>query len=470
MNNKDLIKKYKDLKAPQVLRKKIMTDISEAPAATENPVLIKRNNFKKITTVIFAAAIMLSLVIAVTAVVLSGQNMFLFPSLGGGLFNSGDIIYMPEVVELRDNMVIESIIVYEENGENIFNMMVSHSGNFKGSGHGFKLPEENYKNIEIMFNDGTSVILDGLVSIGGGGGDGVNYDYFYQCVYEYANFPNETKFTVKNNALGLSADINLSKSSNELSVTDNGIKRVNVFSADGSAILSYNVEMLRPTLLESDNRFYDSVLYGISGDITYQNGNTTMFGTYLSSGGSYQELTEYIDYPRYKFGEARINNAEREKFNKITINQIQVTLSTDIIEDTGMPDPKDRLIIATMPEFIYTVPLPELNGRIEFETPYYLDTIGEFEIYFKAIEYKNGKLFIEVAEDGIKYNGFEDISRISLGFHGVNDSNRTSGASGIDDYFYRYEMLIGYPGSDTVDIALNQLSYTINGLWEINFN
>jgi hypothetical protein len=468
MNSEKLTEKYKGLKAPQNLREKIMADIPESPAATENPALIKRVSLKKITAVVCAAAIMLSLVIAVTAVALSGQNIFMFLSAKPTLFNSGDIIYMPEVVELSDNMAIESVIVYEENGENIFSMVISHTGSIKGNFHGFKLPEENYKNIEIMFNDGTSIMLDGLVSIGGGGGDGVTYDYFYQCVYEYENFPNETKFTVKNNALGLSADIHLSKSSNELSVTDNGIKRVNLFSADGSALLSYNVEMLRPTLLESDNRFYDSIGYTIQGDITYKNGNATTIGSYLSTFGSFKDFIDYTDYPRYKFGEARIMNAEREKFDKITINQINVTLSTDIIEDTGMPEPKDKLKVTTMPEFIYTVPLPELGGRIEFETPYYLDTIGEFEIYFEAIEYKGGKLFIEVAEDGIKYNGFEDVSRISLGFHGVNDSNRS--ASGIDDYFYRYEMSIGYPGGDTVDIALNQLSYTINGLWKINFD
>jgi hypothetical protein len=415
---------------------------------------------------------MLSLVAAVAAVALSGRNIFLFPSLTRGLYNSGDVIYLPEAVNLNDDTVIESIILYEDNGENIFNMVISHAGTLKGNGYGFKLPEENYKNIEIVFKDGTSIVLDNSNIPGGGSGDGINYDYFYQCNYEYVNFPNKTEFTVKNNDLGLSADIILSKPKDidELAITDNGIKKVNIFSANGSAILSYNVEMLHPTLLESDNRFYDGINYMINGDIIYKNGNKTTFGTYLSSSGSYKEFTEYFDYPRLKFGEAVIKNAEREVFEKITINQINVTLSTYLIEETGMPDPKDRLIITTMPEFIYTVPLPELGERIEFETPYYLDTIGEFEIYFEAIAYKDGKLFIEVAENGIKYNGFEDVSSISLWFHAANDVNRRGGARGVDGRIYMYEMQIGYPGGDTVDIALDRLSYIINGLWEINFD
>ncbi|MCL1794930.1 MAG: hypothetical protein FWG34_13820 [Oscillospiraceae bacterium] len=240
----------------------------------------------------------------------------------------------------------------------------------------------------------------------------------------------------------MSADIRLAKPKivDELSVTDNGIKRINVFLADGSAFLSYNVEILRPTLLESDNRLYNRIHYFISGNARYKNGSTAGFGTSMSSNFGYPELPE--------FGEARIYNAEREIFDKITIKKIEVSVSTH-----------------QMPEFIYTLPLPELGGRIEFETPYYLDTIGEFEIYLDAIEYKGGELFIELAKDGIKYNGFEEVYDIRIGFCAADDDEYFI----FGNYIRRHKIPIGYLEADTVDIKLTGLFYRINGLWETNF-
>jgi hypothetical protein len=459
MNKNDLIEKYKRLKAPQPVREKIMSSMTEIPATEKKPAAKKWSKLKKSPAVI-CAAIMLSLVmvVSVVAVVISGRNIFLFSFNTPALFDSETIIYMPDVIDLGNNIVIESIIIHEENGENIFSMVISHSGTIKGNGYGFKVPEENYKSLEIEFKNGTSIMLDGEMSIGGGGGDGTVYDYFYQCNYEYKNFPNETEFTVKNNALGSSADIKLSKPKavDELSVTDNGIKRINIFSAAGSSILSYNVEILRPTLLESDSLLYNKINYGIYGDITYKNGKTATFGTRFSASDGYKELTDYTDYPRYKFGDAYINNPEREKADKITINQITFSFTSFLSDGT------------VMPEFIYTIPLPELNERIEFETPYYFGTIGEFDIYFKAMEYKDGKLFIEMTEDEIKYNGFENVSNFNLMFRAVG-ANCGTGAL-FDGYTHKHEIPVGYSDSDTVDIELISLSYSINGLWEINFD
>lgn len=481
MNNtsKDLIEKFKELKAPQSVTEKVMLTVTENTVSEEKPLKFasgKRFGFKK-AVAILCTAVMLSLVVVAGAVKLSGQNTFVFRMLGEDsvTLTSDDIMYMPKVTALSDNIIIESIIVYKENGENIFRMMISHKN--KGSGnYNPVLPDfeqtstkDFSANIEVTFKDGTSVMLDDMGSHSSRGTDeNGKLTYFGQYYYGYKNFPDETEFTVTDKR-GQTADISLSKPSEDFAATDNGIKRIGFFAAEGSPVLLYNVEMLTPTLLETDSRFKGKIVYSLGGyrsdgsKITYESGITGMITGGSVTGAKFNAQGECLGDTHLAFGEARISDDNyqvgliREKIKKITINQIEAHVWI-----SGAP-------LFDIQDFTYTVPLPKEGERIEFETPYYLDTICEFEIYISAIEYKDNKLYIDVLNDDIKYSGFEDVSDIQLGLRNADGYDGTTGAWYISDGF-TYYMSVGPHDGDTIDIQLDRLQYYINGLWEIDFN
>jgi len=418
--------------------------------------------------VLIAAAVMLSLTMLVSAVTVIYNiynDMYMLP--GMGLFDgfNENVRAMPKVLEFGDT-TIEMAMTYDKDGVNTFYMTIYG----EGGGYTDKRPEKrDYENLEIIFQDGTSVLLESRPNSSGNrseGRDGTPSGYYFMYDYEYENFPDECEFTLKNNK-GTSTEVKLAPiEARTMKITDNGIKRVKIIpAAEGSRIFSHNIEIIEPSVTENIATYmwYDINL--VSWDdrpnygIFYKDGKVL---TKCTAGGMgiaapIFAVDENADYKYHVWGEISFDYDFIEgEIDKIIIKELGANL---LFDDYGFDYDLTKVIL----------PLPEKGERFDYETPLEIAKIGEFIFSVDAIERERNNLLVYTSSGRcINYSGSEDISNINFSFAGLGFTGGNSEEVNIYKYIHTIKIPENHSG-DTFETAINMIQYTIRGYWEIDF-
>ena len=455
MNNQNIMRKITDEYAgiDENLSGSIWEKIENTLDA-KNSVSARENKKQRMPMkrfVLIAAAIMLSFTMLVSAVTIAYNiynGMYMLP--GMGLFDgfNDNVRTMPKVLEFGD-ATIEMAMSYDY-GESCNFYMTIYA---EGGGYTNKRPEKgDYENLEILFSDGTSILLESKPS-----------QYYFMYDYEYENFPDECEFILKNNK-GMSTEVKLAPiEARTMRITDNGLKRIKMIpAAEGSRIFSYNVEIITPSAAENEAKYAYYQCNLRSWDdvpdcgIFYKNG-TVLKNRSVSTRGSLIPIfttDEDADYKYYTSGELYFQSDYiNSEIDKIIIREIGVHLYSF----------GDRDLTKVI------LPVPENGERFDYDAPLEIAKIGEFTLYVDAIERNKNNLLIHTSSDRcMNYSGNEDISKITFSFA----NSRSSYTYNEDVNIYKYIHTIKIPENyfgDMFETAIFSIEYSIHDYWEINF-
>jgi len=406
----------------------------------------------KFSKLIVAAAIMLSLTMIVSAVTIAYNiynGMYMLPGMGVFDGFNENARTMPKVLTLGD-ATIEMAMTYDKDGVNTFSMVIYAKGNSKT---GPKPQEKDYENLEFAFADGTSISMKGWIRERGWGDTGGHYTFAYG--YDYNNFPDKCEFTVTNNA-GESVKIELLPITEKtIKITDNGIKRIKIVpAAEGSKIYSYKVEVIKPSVLETNLKF---VNYFVMDCKAYSKDGTEMpfGGGGTATGVQIFAADEDDSYVYHTSGEMFSNRINPDvSIDKIIVNQLWATITLYGNESSYI---------------LVNLPMPMDGERFDYAKPLEVAKIGEFTFSVDVIERDGNNLFVYTSERCVKYSGNENLSEIQFGFD-YSDCRGGALIEGPGEYNVRYTMEIPEDYSGTMfETAIVDINYRINGHWEINF-
>lgn len=412
---------------------------------------IRKTKINRIPTkrfIIIAAAVMLSLTMLVSATIIAYNiynGMYMLP--GMGLFDgfNENVRTIPKVLTLGDT-TIEMAMTYNKAGVHTFTMVIYAKGN---NVTGPKPQEKDYENLEITFVDGTSIPIEGWIRERGWGDSGGHYTFSYG--YDYENFPDECEFTVTNNA-GESIKIELLPiAAKTMKITDNGIKRIKMIpAAEGSKIFPYNVEIIKPSVLESKAKLINYIV--TDGTAYSKDGTELPFG-----GGGYNTGVPVFSsdddnsYVYRTSGEMSSRQITADDvIDKIIIERIWVNFPyfglDDIIVSANLPMLKD-------------------GERFDYSKPLEVAKIGEFTFLIDAIERDSDKLLVYTSERCVKYSGNENLSDIQFGFGNSKCDIETPGEW---NFIHTITLPENY-SDDMFEVPIASIQYWVNGHWEIDF-